>query len=271
MGLVTFPDDATCWHFDDKIAQKYALEAIGAPLVPTWVFLDARSAREFLETTTYPKVFKLRRGSGSRNVRLLADLEEARKTLDKAFGAGFTPSGSLRNEAWKFANSWRIGRFKELIQSLPAKIKRRRELDQRLGKESGYLYLQEFVPDNAFDTRITVIGKRAFGFTRGVRPGDFRASGSGRIEYDRSRIREAAVQTAFDVAQSLGAASICFDFVDDKTSQPRIVEISYGYESVPVHDCPGHWTPDLEWIEGHTWPEDAILDDVLERIEARAE
>jgi hypothetical protein len=31
MGLRVFPSTATCWHFDDKVAQKYALEAIGAP------------------------------------------------------------------------------------------------------------------------------------------------------------------------------------------------------------------------------------------------
>jgi len=40
MGLVVFPNLETCWHFDDKIAQKYLLEAIGAPLVPTHIFLN---------------------------------------------------------------------------------------------------------------------------------------------------------------------------------------------------------------------------------------
>ena len=31
MGLVVFPNHATNWHFDDKLAQKYLLESIGAP------------------------------------------------------------------------------------------------------------------------------------------------------------------------------------------------------------------------------------------------
>ena len=31
MGVAVFPSTATCWHFDDKVAQKYLLEAIGAP------------------------------------------------------------------------------------------------------------------------------------------------------------------------------------------------------------------------------------------------
>src|SRR5215831_7076014 len=38
LGLVVFPNSATCWHFDDKVAQKYLLEAVGAPLAPTNVF-----------------------------------------------------------------------------------------------------------------------------------------------------------------------------------------------------------------------------------------
>ena len=35
-----FPDIKTCWHYDDKVAQKYLLEAIGAPLIPSYVFYD---------------------------------------------------------------------------------------------------------------------------------------------------------------------------------------------------------------------------------------
>ena len=37
------------------------------------------------------------------------------------------------------------------------------------------MYFQEFLPGNAFDTRITAIGNRAFGFLRENRPRDFRA------------------------------------------------------------------------------------------------
>ena len=40
MGVAVFPNTPTCWHFDDKVAQKYLLEAVGAPLVPTYVFYD---------------------------------------------------------------------------------------------------------------------------------------------------------------------------------------------------------------------------------------
>src|SRR4051812_29552347 len=37
-GLKVFPDVNTSWHFEDKVGQKYLLEAIGAPLVDSYVF-----------------------------------------------------------------------------------------------------------------------------------------------------------------------------------------------------------------------------------------
>ena len=43
-GKKVFPDFNTGWHFDDKVAQKYLLEAIGAPLVPSFVFYDRKEA-----------------------------------------------------------------------------------------------------------------------------------------------------------------------------------------------------------------------------------
>jgi hypothetical protein len=39
MGIAVFPNTPTCWHFDDKVAQKYLLEAVGAPLVPTYIVI----------------------------------------------------------------------------------------------------------------------------------------------------------------------------------------------------------------------------------------
>lgn len=44
-GVKVFPDLNTAWHFDDKIGQKYLLEAINAPLVPSHVFYDKKQVR----------------------------------------------------------------------------------------------------------------------------------------------------------------------------------------------------------------------------------
>jgi glutathione synthase/RimK-type ligase-like ATP-grasp enzyme len=84
-----FPDFRTAWHFDDKVAQKYLFEAIGAPLVPSYVFFDKQEALRWAELTTFPKVFKLRGGAGSQNVSLVKTKQECIKLIHKAFGKGF--------------------------------------------------------------------------------------------------------------------------------------------------------------------------------------
>ena len=53
------------------------------------------------------------------------------------------------------------------------------------GREIGYAYFQDFIPENQFDIRVVVIGKRSFAIKRMVRKDDFRASGSGKIKYGK--------------------------------------------------------------------------------------
>src|SRR5690625_5782760 len=81
-GIKVFPDFHTGWHFDDKVAQKYLLEAIGAPMVPSYVFYDQKEALSWARSTQYPKVFKLKGGAGSANVKLVNSRKQAEK-LDR--------------------------------------------------------------------------------------------------------------------------------------------------------------------------------------------
>src|SRR5699024_6180726 len=84
-GVRVFPDFRTAWHFDDKVAQKYLLEAIDVPLIPSYVFYDKQEAINWAKQTSYPKVFKLKGGAGSSNVKLVKTNKEARKIINKAF------------------------------------------------------------------------------------------------------------------------------------------------------------------------------------------
>ena len=84
-GKRVFPDFNTGWHFDDKVGQKYLLEAIGAPLVPSYVFYTKKEALDWIDKTTFPKVFKLRGGAGASNVKLAHTKKEARHLVKKVF------------------------------------------------------------------------------------------------------------------------------------------------------------------------------------------
>lgn len=97
LGMKTFPDFSTCWHFDDKVGQKYLFESIGAPLATSYVFYTKKEAFNWIENTTFPKVFKLRGGAGSENVKLVNSTGQAKKLAKKAFGKGFAQFDRLGN------------------------------------------------------------------------------------------------------------------------------------------------------------------------------
>jgi hypothetical protein len=215
-------------------------------------------------------VFKLRKGAGSENVRLARNSKEAWALAQQAFSAGFRSVPNYWNDAGKRYRATR--RRQDLLgalKRLPSTVKNIRRLNQSIGPEKGYVYFQDFVADNQFDTRVTVIGERAFGFIRNVRPGDFRASGSGDIDYDPRKVDLRCVKIALETTQKMGSQSAAFDFVQTLDKQPLIVEVSYCYGAEFVHKCPGHWDSQLNWRDGQTWPEDAILVDLLKTITER--
>ena len=267
MGVAVFPNTPTCWHFDDKVAQKYLLEAVGAPLVPTYVFYDLSEALQWIDGAVFPKVFKLRTGAGSLNVRLVRHAQEARTLAKQAFTGGFQPVANYRQDARRRFRTARQRRdLLGVVKRLPRTLATIRQLNRALRRERGYVYFQDFIADNQFDTRVTIIGNRAFAYTRNVRPGDFRASGSGDIVYDVQRIHPQCIQIAFEVTRKVRSQSMAFDFVLAADQRSMLVEVSYCYIPELVYQCKGHWDAQLTWHQGHTWPQDAILIDLLEDL-----
>lgn len=263
-GIIVFPNTATCAHFDDKIAQKYLLEAIGAPLALTWVFVNQDAAMQWIAGATWPKVFKLRVGAGSNNVRLVRSRKEAESVCRQAFGRGVPAvPGYFSDVHVRMRKTGTAADVLAAVRRAPETIARIVAMKRNLPRQVGYVYFQEFLAGNAGDTRITVIGNRAFGFQRLNRPGDFRASGSGLLVYEPEQIDRRCIELAFRVADRLGAQSLAFDFLNNAAGEPTIVEISYGYLPGAVHACAGSWDRDLNWHPGNVWPQDAILGDVL--------
>ena len=270
-GSVVFPNVATCWHYDDKVGQKYLLESIGAPLVPTWVFTSEADAKKWMVGATWPKVFKLRCGAGSANVRLVRTRNEASALCRQAFGRGFPAvTGYLADMQTRLRKTRTAHEFWARVARSPRTLLHVLALRRQMHRERGYVYFQQFLPDNAFDTRITIIGDRAFGFMRANRPNDFRASGSGSIVYSPEEMDKRCVEIAFRVANRLGTQSLAFDFLFNSKNEPMIGEISYCYLAAAVHACEGQWDHCGAWRAGHVWPEDAILDDVVAACHKKA-
>lgn len=263
-GKKVFPDFKTNWHFDDKVGQKYLLEAFSIKeFVPSWVFYSKQEALQWTQHTTFPKVFKLRGGAGSQNVKLARTVKEAIRFINRAFGKGFSPYDSLGSlkERWR---KYRLGKvnLKEVLKGV-IRLVIPPPYAHIMGKERGYVYFQEFVPDNDSDIRIIVINEKAFAIKRLVRENDFRASGSGFIMYEKKEFEEAWIKLSFKLAQRLNTQCVAFDFVFDKELNPLLVEINYGFAPAGYDACPGYWDKDLIWHEGafnpYGWMVELIL------------
>lgn len=264
-GKVVFPNFRTGWHFDDKVGQKYLLESIGAPLVKSYVFYSKIDAKNWINQTTFPKVFKLRGGSASSNVHLARTKSEASSFIRKAFGKGYS-----NFNAWGILHD-RLGLFKKGKESFWGVIKGVGHLfiptkfAKVAGREIGYAYFQDFIPGNDHDIRITYVADRIFASRRLIREGDFRASGSGFSDFDLSKIPLEAVKIGFEVAQKLKLQTAAFDFILDK-GKPVIIEISYGFGFPPQMLESGYWDESLSWHAGKFNPFSWMVELVLENI-----
>lgn len=249
-GKVVFPNTASGTLFDDKVGEKYLLEAIGAPAVSSYVFYTKQEALDWISKTTFPKVFKLRGGAGSANVMLAHTAADAEKLVRKAFGKGFPQYSSWSNLKERI-RKYRLGKtdLKDVLKGV-ARFFVKPDFAKMHGSEKGYVYFQDFIPNNTFDLRIIVVGDKAFGIKRMCRKGDFRASGSGSLVYDKTQIDERCVRIAFDISKKLHFQSMGYDFVFDKDNNPLIVEMCYGYAVTAYDSCEGYWDRDMNWHPG---------------------
>lgn len=263
-GKAVFPDFNTVWHFDDKLGQKYLLESVAAPMAAAHVFFSKEEALRWASSTGYPKVFKLRNGAGSDNVRMVKSIQQSKRLIRRSFKNGFRQYnvfGSLRERV----RLYRLGHTDlwDVIKGI-ARIVHTTKYSRVAGREIGYCYFQDFVPGNDSDIRVVVIGDKAFAIKRMVRKNDFRASGSGMILYEKSHFDDKTISLAFSVSEKLQSQCMAYDFVY-REGKPLIVEISYGFAPSGYDACTGYWDKDLHWNEGKFDPYGWMVDDLIKK------
>jgi glutathione synthase/RimK-type ligase-like ATP-grasp enzyme len=172
------------------------------PWQASWVFWNLEDALRWIENATFPVVFKLKGGAGSANVVLIKNKQEAINVTRKMFSLKGVSSGKIphNNNLTYLRDFLKLYGLRRFIA----------EKRGRLGPEGrrpywqiqrDYVFFQKFFPNNQYDQRVTVIGKRAFSFLRYTRPNDFRASGSGLIEYDIEKNHKSCIKIAFEISK----------------------------------------------------------------------
>lgn len=264
-GVRVFPGRADQWHFDDKVAQSYLFEAIGAPIPRWWAFYSLDEFKEWVKNNNqWPVVAKLRSGSGSHNVRLLNERTEAEKYGRRMFSRGFGASPSLAFKASSNVKSSRsIRTALARARRIPEFLRTRREAKQ-FPAERGYVYMQEFVPNAGFDIKAVVVNGKFSYFARRARSNDFRASGGADFFYDDDLIRESLVDSLLAVSRRLGSLCLGFDIVvNAETGLPMIIEVSYGFNWRAVAEAKVWWDEHGHRHEGPLNTPDEILDALL--------
>ena len=266
MGLKIFPDFNDAWHFDDKVAEMYALQAVGAPIPKSQVYYNMEMLKEVLNggKIEFPIVAKLRTGSGSHNVKLIRSKSQLLRYARRMLSKGFNPAPSL---IYKTTSNIRSSHNKATFM---AKLKRAPEFLRTLKSaskfpnEKGYVYLQEFIPSDGYDMKIVVVGDKLSGLYRPIRSHDFRASGGGEVLYNKEIFTENIIRSAFAAADAIGFKCVGFDYViDNRTGEGKIVEMSYGFSHAAVMGMGGWFDRDCNWHEGALNAPEELLKNLL--------
>jgi len=229
-----YPNYETVWHFDSKIAQKYIFEYTNVKTPSTFVSFDYNESVNIAEKINYPVIVKSSNGAGSTGVKLI----NSKKNLIKKINYEFVVK-KIINKVLKTS----YDRF-------------------------GYLYCQQFIRGNAKDLRINIIGnKYAIGFWRINRDNDFRASGSGKIDYS-TEIPINVIEYCASISRDNKFDSMAYDvlFTDNKFV---IVEMSYGYVDQAVYNAKGYYILNeqgkvKEFVEGNFWPQELWIKWVID-------
>ncbi len=266
MGIGVFPNYATRQHFNDKIAQYTKMIAINAPMIPTYIYFDKNEAKNALKSVNFPIVSKLKGGAGSTSVKLIHSKKEAQQFIEKMFseGVGATPK-VFENMDQKLRLTKKVKNPLRLLTKIKKHLKDVATEKKSNAVERNYVLFQKFLPKNDFDTRIIVVGDKAFGIRRWNKKNDFRASGSGLIDSDPTKIDLQLIQLAFNVNEQLKMQSVAFDFIYDENKEPKIIEFCFGFTTKAYDICPGYWKKDGEYIEEQFNPQEWMIQQLIEK------
>lgn len=254
LGIPCFPNWKISWHYDDKVKQYYLLKSHNFPVVDSYIFFNKQKAIDWIKNEAiFPLVFKLTCGASSVNTVLIKTKSHAIKIIKRMFGKGVLSGHIPGNDLWLKQFSVKIF-FKKNIRAL-FRVFRGFDANQYYRIQKNYVLFQKFLPDNNYDSRVVIIGNRAFAFIRYNRKRDFRASGSRNCITDPTLIDINFVKIAHEISMKLKFPSMAYDFIYDTNHEPKITEISYTFPHQGVYSCPGYWDRDLNWHKGHYWPE----------------
>lgn len=259
-GKIVFPNIRTGWHFDDKLGQKYLFEAHGIRMARTWAFFDAKSAKEWIAKTSFPKIYKKRSGAGASSVYLVANKAQAERLVKSTFDISVVDSPEFWLRKGREGLRYRV---KSTLRRFFPKLDRH----SLLPHNRGYIYFQEYIPNDGFDYRLEIVGDKCIAVLRYNRKNDFRASGGHDNHFDKDLFPKDLFEYGFYIHKTLGLQSSALDIVQHKeTGEYFLIEISYCYGVDTDEYDHGYWTADgilhEEPFNGQDWMIEQVIKDI---------
>jgi len=270
INIPVYPDYKMRSTWDSKISQFYLFQAKRIKTPKTWIFWNEDDAVKWIEDAKFPLVFKFESGASSRNVYLIRTKEEAKAVIRKMFTKGIFKYQNLNELIISKIQKRCYYRIKNIARDFRDRLFRNDKYENRIKQNmlnKNYVYFQEFIPDTKGTYRVAVIGDRAFAYYRYNTPqGDFRADPSGkRYNVSPEIIPNQLIEKAFKIKEKLGIDCVGMDFLRYKM-EFYLLEICWTFPDYKLYKCPGHWNSSMEWIESHMWPEEAQVEDFLQKI-----
>lgn len=247
------------------------LSLAGARLLPDFPFLRAHHNKVFMEvlrqvsrvpeahslkafpfgtledflkaSLEYPLVLKSAAGAGSSGVRLCRNAREARTAVKRMSG--------------------RSGDFLSVLKELVKRVVRKGYTPYSLHRRK--FVLQEFIPGLQYDYKVLIYGSRLFVVRREVRARDFRASGSGMLNWPRS-VPERLMDFAWRIYQGFDVPHISLDIAEagERFHLIEVQFVDFGPAALERSNC--HWRHENgQWcfVDGPAELESTFVEGVL--------
>jgi glutathione synthase/RimK-type ligase-like ATP-grasp enzyme len=226
LGKATFPSLDHAMLYEDKRLEYYIAATHGIPFAKTYVSYDREDALALVERLDYPVVSKIVPASGSVGVQLLRTPAQCRRIIRRVFSRN-----GRKTHCYHF-------------------------------RQKNFVYFQEYLPNDGYDIRATVIGNWVFGYYRRVLAGDFRASGMGRA--DKRALPMEAMKLArrlnawikspmlvVDMVRALDGRYVVIEYSPvcqvEKPEQLRIDGVPGVYVFTDADTC--HFQPGKYWVQ----------------------
>jgi glutathione synthase/RimK-type ligase-like ATP-grasp enzyme len=162
--------------------------------IKTKVFGCLEEVNVISRVLRYPVVFKQAAGAMSKGVGYAKDREDLIRKLKRV-----SRTQNMFQEIWEYGRSIKYKNYK------------------RESKYRGKFIIQDFISGLQGDYKVLIVSDRYYILKRGMKPGDFRASGRGIRIFDKN-IPEGLLQYAFDIFKELKVPNASLDIGFNGTS-----------------------------------------------------